>query len=182
MAEKLINGLSKQRSEFVWYYLESGDGTNSAIRAGYSKRTAAAQASRLLKDVKVRAAIRARQKKVEERSEIQVADVVKQLGRMAFLDPADLLDEDGRPKPLKDWPSHARMAVQGIKVVTVGNSELGFGEVLDVRIADRNSAADKLMKHLGGYLEDNSQRGDALAELLSEINGANDLIDSARKR
>ena len=48
---KAHNGNMRER--FVREYLIDRNGTQAAIRAGYSPKTAAAQASRLLKDVKV---------------------------------------------------------------------------------------------------------------------------------
>lgn len=47
--------LTPRQKKFVEEYLESGNGTDAAIKAGYSQKTAAGQASRLLKDPTVRA-------------------------------------------------------------------------------------------------------------------------------
>lgn len=50
------NKLSYKASQFAKYYKEGntmGNGTKSAIKAGYSEVAASAQASRLLKDVRV---------------------------------------------------------------------------------------------------------------------------------
>jgi phage terminase small subunit len=44
---------------FVQHYLETGNGTKSAILAGYSPKSAAAAASRLLRNVNVMAAMEA---------------------------------------------------------------------------------------------------------------------------
>lgn len=42
-----------RRMRFAEYYVASSNGTESAINAGYSKKTAYSQASRLLKNVEV---------------------------------------------------------------------------------------------------------------------------------
>ena len=39
------------------------------------------------------------------------------------------------------------------------------------RLSDRNSALDKLMRHLGLYEKDNKQPADAIAEMLAAIHG-----------
>ena len=52
---------------FVDEYLVDLNGTQAAIRAGYSSKTAAQQASRLLRNVKVQQAIATRQKELAER-------------------------------------------------------------------------------------------------------------------
>lgn len=52
--------LSEQRKRFVDEYLIDLNGTQAAIRAGYSPKTAQEQASRLLSNVMVRAEIEKR--------------------------------------------------------------------------------------------------------------------------
>ena len=52
---------------FVDEYLVDLNGTQAAIRAGYSEKTAAQQASRLLRNVKVQQAIATRQKELAEK-------------------------------------------------------------------------------------------------------------------
>ncbi len=52
---------------FVDEYLRGLNGTQAAIRAGYSSKTAAQQASGLLRNVKVRQAIAVRQKQVADK-------------------------------------------------------------------------------------------------------------------
>ena len=52
---------------FVDEYLVDLNGTQAAIRAGYSEKTAAQQASRLLRNVKVQQAIATRQRELAER-------------------------------------------------------------------------------------------------------------------
>lgn len=60
--------MSDQRRQFVVAFMgkANGNATKAAEMAHYSKKTAAQQATRLLKDVQVRAAIKARQVKVEQ--------------------------------------------------------------------------------------------------------------------
>ena len=52
--------LNEKQQRFADEYLIDLNATRAAIRAGYSEKTAAAQASRLLKDVKVSAYIKER--------------------------------------------------------------------------------------------------------------------------
>ena len=52
---------------FVDEYMVDLSGTQAAIRAGYSAKTAAQQASRLLRNVKVQQAIATRQKELAEK-------------------------------------------------------------------------------------------------------------------
>ena len=54
-----MRDLTPRQREFVRHYLATSNGTQSAIQAGYSKHTAAEQASRLLKSVRVAQAVAA---------------------------------------------------------------------------------------------------------------------------
>lgn len=45
--------MNPRKMRFAEYYNSSSNGTESAIKAGYSKKTAYSQANRLLKDVEV---------------------------------------------------------------------------------------------------------------------------------
>lgn len=63
---------------FVKEYLIDCNGLQAAIRAGYSKKTAQQQASRLLSNVKVKEAIAAGQEKKAEKLSITALDLVKE--------------------------------------------------------------------------------------------------------
>ena len=63
----MTNQLAPKIDRFVDEYLLDLNGTQAAIRAGYSAKTAAQQASRLLRNVKVQRAIATRQKDLAEK-------------------------------------------------------------------------------------------------------------------
>ena len=52
-----MDGLNPRQQAFVLGYLEHGNGTRAAMGAGYSEKTARAQASRLLTNAYIKAAI-----------------------------------------------------------------------------------------------------------------------------
>lgn len=62
--------LNSKQSRFVQEYLVDNNGTQAAIRAGYSPNTAESQASRLLRNAKVRAEVEKGQRKVAKKLEI----------------------------------------------------------------------------------------------------------------
>ncbi len=68
--------MTPRQQRFVDEYMIDLNATQAAIRAGYSERTAAEQGSRLLRNVKVAAAIQAVQIEVSKRTEVTVDDVV----------------------------------------------------------------------------------------------------------
>ncbi|MBS4799358.1 MAG: terminase small subunit [Stenotrophomonas maltophilia] len=72
-------GLTPKQQRFVLEYLKDQNGTQAAIRAGYSESTARQQGSRLLTDARVLAAVRAGQKKVAKKAEVTVDSLMAEL-------------------------------------------------------------------------------------------------------
>ena len=64
------------------YVIDVTNQAAAAVRAGYSAKTAASQASRLLKNVNVKARVAELQAEAAERSEVTVDNVVKKLGEL----------------------------------------------------------------------------------------------------
>lgn len=79
----VASGISAKQRKFVAEYLKDGNGTQAAIRAGYSEKTAAVQACDLLRKPNIQAAVQGRLAKVELRAE----DVVRELQGIAFANP-----------------------------------------------------------------------------------------------
>ena len=77
-ADKAI-GLTPKQQRFVLEYLKDHNGTQAAIRTGYSESTARQQGSRLLTDPRVLAAVRAGQKKVAKKAEVTVDSLMAEL-------------------------------------------------------------------------------------------------------
>ena len=76
------NELTPKQAAFVREYVIDSNGKQAAIRAGYSPKTAEAQASRLLRNVKVQAALAQLTKEIEEKSKLSVEYVLEGLQRV----------------------------------------------------------------------------------------------------
>ena len=74
--------------------------TQAAIRAGYSKRTAQPQSSRLLLNVMVRKRLREALEERNERIRVDSDWVLKRLGELAEVDIGQLFDKDYELRPL----------------------------------------------------------------------------------
>ena len=75
--------LNARQAAFVREYLVDGNAMQAAIRAGYSRKTAGAQGSRLLIHAEVAAAIQAGQAHLAHKTEISLEAVLKRLWREA---------------------------------------------------------------------------------------------------
>lgn len=159
--------LNPKQERFVAEYLKDLNATQAAIRAGYSARTATEQASRLLTNINVAAAVAAGQDARAKKVGIEAETVLREVARLALYDPRELFKEDGSTKLPHEIDDDTAAAISGI------DTELDAdGKVTKIkyRMADKNSAADKLMKHLGLFERDNRQKGDELGKLLAFLN------------
>lgn len=71
--------LSEKQTRFVQEYLVDSNGTQAAIRAGYSPKTASEQASRLLTKVKVQVLLKEKTNAIAEKTETEAEWVIRRL-------------------------------------------------------------------------------------------------------
>jgi phage terminase small subunit len=165
--------LAGKQLQFVKEYVKDRNGTQAAIRAGYSEKTAYSIAANLLRKVEVVSAIEEQTAAIEKAATITPARVMQEYARIAFFDPRKLFDDDGTPKAVTDLDDDTAAAVSGIEIVTIGNSEIGVGQVRKYRIADKKGALDSVAKILGMMTDKTKIDVDeTLKELLAMIVGA----------
>ena len=174
---KAARQLAPMQSVFVQEYLIDLNATQAAIRAGYSAKTAEQQGYQLLQKPSVQAAIAARQKEREQRTAVAADRVLLEAARLALFDPRKLFNDDGSPKGIHELDDDTAAAVAGIEVLEQfegsGKDRVFVGYLKKYRIADKNSALEKLFRHHGLYERDNEQKTDPLTSLLHAIAGGN---------
>ena len=138
--------LSEQRQRFVDEYLIDLNGTQAAIRAGYSVKTAQEQASRLLSNVMVQQAIAERMAERSKRTGINQDRVVLELAKIAFVKMTDIVDDHGRIKGTATDDDLA--CIESIKYKESDN-EFGGSVEREVKIGSKLKALELLGKHLG---------------------------------
>lgn len=69
--------------KFIDYYIETGNATASAVKAGYSKKTAYSIGQRLLKKVEVQETIKKRMEELDEQLIASAQEVLKRLTHIA---------------------------------------------------------------------------------------------------
>ena len=74
--------LTPKQKAFADYYIETGNATESAIRAGYSKNYANAQSYKLLENVGVKNYIEERIKEIEDKRIAKAEEVLEYLTRV----------------------------------------------------------------------------------------------------
>ena len=153
--------LTPKQQRFIEEYLVDLNATQAAIRAGYSPLRADQQGLENLRKPDIATAIAAQRAKVSERAEVETVQIVKELSRVALSDVRKVFKEDGSVMHPREFDDATAAAVSSVEF----DPEGGF----KIKLWDKNSAADKLMKHLGGYERDNKQKTDPLTELLKAL-------------
>jgi len=152
--------LNPRQQKFCDEYLIDLNGKQSAIRAGYSAKTAEVKASQLLSLIKVQSYIAELQKQLQERTNVTIDDVVKELIALSFFDIRLLYDDNGRMLEPHELSDSAAKAISGFKS---RREVVGSGEDKEVNIIDEYKTYDKpktldmLMRYFGGYEKDNHQ-------------------------
>lgn len=153
--------LTAQMWRFVDEYVKDRNGGAAYERAGYKARGNAAQvcASKLLKNAKVREAIDARLQEIAAKCDVTAEKLIREAGRIALSDPTKLIGPNGKMLALHELEADMAAAVSSIKINKDGE--------IEYKLWDKNSAQERLFKHLGLFSEDNRQRN-PLADLSRE--------------
>ncbi len=161
--------LTPQQRRFVDEYLVDLNATRAAIRAGYSEKTAVQQASRLLTNVNVQAAVAEAQAARAARVGITADNVLRELARLGLSDVRRMFRDDRLLNP-GEWTDDAAAAVAGIEVDKRKDpGEDGeYYTVTKIKLWDKNSALEKLCKHLGLFDKDNSQKPAMVVNIVSD--------------
>lgn len=110
---------------------------------------------------------------VASEADITQERVLKEVARIGLFDARKLFDSRGNPLPITELDDDVAAAIAGIKVRELPIGDDGqMATITEYKIADKNSALEKLMKFLGAYEKDNTQKAKTLAELIAEVRGA----------
>jgi phage terminase small subunit len=90
--------LTPKQQRFAWEYMVDFNGTQAAIRAGYSAKTAQEQASRLLSNVMVSAEIQRLGQKTATKLEITRESIMQELAAVGFARVSDFVHVETVPE------------------------------------------------------------------------------------
>src|SRR5690348_8162376 len=138
--------LTPRQRAFVAEYLTDLNGAAAAVRAGYSAKTAREQATRLLSNVHIAAAVKAALDERSERTRLKADAVIEELRRIAFANIADICVWN-HEKVL--FRHSQKMTPETLSAVAEVSYDKNGG--VRVKLYDKIAGLDKLMKHLGKY-------------------------------
>jgi phage terminase small subunit len=120
MAKEIVKKTSRNKyMAFCREYVKDYNGTQAAIRAGYSKKTAQVQSSQLLLKLMVQEEILRRERQLENRINISKDKILKELAVIGFSNIDEYLDIDGggfiKAKSFDEMPAGASKAIKKVE-------------------------------------------------------------------
>lgn len=166
MARKLTD----KQQRFVDEYLIDLNATQAAIRAGYSVKTANEQGSQNLAKLSIQQAIAERMAERSRRTGVNQDRVVLELAKIAFVKMTDIVDSEGN---IKENAAEDDLAcIESVKYKH-SDTDTGYSEEREVKIASKLKALELLGKHLGMW----NDKVDLNVALPIVISGSDELED-----
>lgn len=153
--------LTPKQAAFAQRYLATLNATQAAKDAGYSPRTARSIGAENLTKPHIQAAIAQAMKTQQKKLELDAEFVIGRLMKAAAFDIADVFEDDGALKSIKDWPTHARELVSGLKTQeTTDGKGVVIGQTRELKLPDRIRALELLGKRLRLFVDRVEHEGD----------------------
>lgn len=145
--------LTGKQSRFISEYLINPNGTQAAIKAGYSAKTARAIASENLKKPEIIAELRRQETATRKRLNATAQQVTDELMRLVQADMGDMFDKDGSLVPPHLWPRELWAVVKSVKhspePSVPGRGKKRRYRRLSIQMHDRLGALKLLAEHVG---------------------------------
>lgn len=154
--------LTKRQERFCEEYMIDLNGTQAAIRAGYSPDSAAQIAYENMRKPEIRARIETMQAERSKRTGINQDRVLREIAAVAFASGGDIIDfETGKIR--KNLSEEDRAAIVGMKIKYSPYADGGIVEQ-EIKLAPKMDALQMLGDHLGIF--DGKGKADVETNLL----------------
>ena len=146
--------LTPKQAKFCVEYLIDLNGTQAAIRAGYSENTARQIAAENLSKPDIVEELNRLRGEIAKTTKITPERILQEYARIGFSDVRKTLGPDGQLKNPQEWDDDTAAAIAGVEVVTRTS---GYGDdaaveyVHKIKTWDKKAALDSMAKHLGMF-------------------------------
>ncbi len=151
--QKKAPSLNPRRLIFCKEYVIDFNGTQAAIRAGFSEHTAQEQAAFLLSNIMVRREINRLRKLREKRLEASADFVVRELMRISKFDIRKAFDQNGDLKKITELSEDVAKCISGVEVDDIfegrGQDKKHIGYTRKIKAWDKVRALEALGEHFG---------------------------------
>lgn len=147
--------LKDRQKLFVLEYLKDFNATQAAIRAGYSKKTAAAIASENLRKLYIKEAVEQKAGEIMEEKQETLLQIRRELERIGFADIKEFIDfKKGNIKLNIDNESDTRPieSVQIDNTLVAGTGKKGKAQLLNQTVRFKMHSKLKALEQLGQLL------------------------------
>lgn len=154
-ASKKIQGTTPKEKLFCYsYFNNNGNGTNAAIDAGYSPKSAKVTASRLLTKANIQKLLTKLHAALEDKAVITKERIANELAKVGFFDIRKAYTESGTLKSILDMPEGAASVITGIKVSEEyehkdGEKIKASGQIVELKLNSKIAALAELNKMFG---------------------------------
>lgn len=152
------NKFTDKQRVFCEEYLVDYNATQSAIRAGYSPKTANEQGARLLANVSIRAYIDKALAEQSKRTGINADRVLRELAKVGFVNATDVIDFDSATLKTNISPEDSA-TIQSVKIKTIPTEDGNIVE-REIKLCDKIKALELLGKRYALFT-DKIEGGDA---------------------
>lgn len=156
------DGLTLRERIFVSHYVlgQCKNGAQAARDAGYTGDVGT-RAYHLLKCERINAAVQKEIKEFFDRYQIKKDNVLRELASIAFCDPRQLFDKDGKLKQMSELSPLAAAAIAGI--------DYKAGGVVKIKFCSKLAALDLVGRFLKMWDGETAQGRDRLHEILDAM-------------
>lgn len=162
-----LRKMTPRQSRFCEEYAIDRNGTQAAIRAGYSKNGAHVQAIQLLQLPTVKEKVNGLIEKTSNSLQITAERVLKERARLAFVDPRRFFRADGTPIPITELDEDAAACIAGYEIIDKYDPRTeSTHTITKLKFVDKTASLNALDRHLGLYELDNKQQSESLSTRL----------------
>ena len=144
--------ISPKRRLFIAEYLIDHNGTQAAIRAGYSVNGAEVRGCELLRDSNIQAEVEVQLEKRLEKIGVSKDRVLTEIARLAFSDNRRLYRKDGSLLMPSEWDDDTAAAIAGVETFEEfsgrGEDRVQIGITKKVKVWDKARCLELLGRHL----------------------------------
>lgn len=176
MAKISGSDLNDKQKRFCQEYIVDLNGTQAAIRAGYSEKTAKEQAARLLTNANIEEYIQELIGKRSQRTQVTADMVIRELARIAFADPRRVMDWSDGGIIIRDSSDLSDDDAAIISEISFKPGQ--FGTSKKIKLVDKLAALDKLGRHLKLFDKDTTDPDEQPVPVKIVI----DVVDARKKR
>ena len=156
-----MTNLNEKQKNFCREYIKDFNGTQAAIRAGYSKKTAGEISFQHLKKLEIQTYISELTKALAHKQEITAERILNEFAKIAFSSIAHLHNTWIDRKDFDELTDDQKDCIESIKTRTrtvLGDDQAYVVEEILIKLYDKQRALENLGKYVGIYEQDNNQK------------------------